>query len=718
MIKMNPDDWRADLPPSRLALGGATGAIVFATGVRPTGNPVIDLIETVVAITVVVVIGARAPWWMLVVAAGVAGAVGLSVWPVLIAVMAFALAAWVSPVDADAAARADIGAASVSLTLVALSLSELGAFTGASALVGIVVGLLLILGGLAAVTPVIRRRVLVAGSLAAVAAVAGTALLVYATDGARDDLRAGVDHARSAARSVADLEADTAADEMRSAADDLDSANARIDAWWTQPARLVPIVAQHRAAGADLTAEVAVQLDAAARDLEAMSLDRLQVVDGVIDIAAVRSLAEPVDRFAERIDRLGALTDEVDSVWLVPPVKDRLDEVDDELVDMAPQLDRAQLALDSLPGMLGEEEARRYLLLFTTPSEARGLGGFIGNYAVASVDGGQVRVDQAGRRSELELTAATAGVVLDGPPGLVSTYGKFGLGGDGEPVGSRSWSNLTLEPDWPSFASAAHQLYNDSHVDEVDGVIVMDPFVLGQLSTYTGPVETGDGQRLVGEDLVDYILIGQYASDQRLDELETLSAQLIDDFLGASLPKPRQLARDFEPLVDEQRLLVWAADETEQGMLAEVGVGDGLPDPTGRDAFSLALNNSGGNKIDAFLERTVSFDRADGVVRATVELHNTAPASGYTDYVIGNLVGLPTGTSLLYLVAYTSEQVEVATVGGEPVAIERGSDLAWSTSAQYVELGPGERTVVVYEFPVRALESAILERLQPLASRE
>ncbi|TDT15621.1 uncharacterized protein DUF4012 [Ilumatobacter fluminis] len=710
--------WQADAPLGRVALGLVAGLVVFATGVRPTGNVVIDLIETVIAVAVVVVVGARAPWWMLVAAAGIAGAVGLSVWPILVAVMAFALAAWVSPVDADAAARADVGAFSVSLTMVSFSLSELDIVTGASAMVGIGTGLALIVGGLGSLTAFVRKRLLVVGGVAVAVAVAGTAALGVAANGARDDLGSGVDNARAAARQAADLEADAAADDMRTAASDLEAANERIDAWWTQPARLVPIVAQHRTAAADLTEEVSDQLDAAADDLEDMSLDRLQVVDGAVDIDALRMLAEPVERFAERIDRLGTLADEVDSVWLAPPVKDKLDEVDDELVDLGPQLDRAQLALESLPAMLGENEARRYLLLFTTPSEARGLGGFIGNYAIVSIDDGRLRVDEAGRRSELERVAVEAEVVIDGPPGLLATYGKFGLGGDGEPVGPRSWSNLTLEPDWPSFASAAHQLYNDANDDDVHGVVVMDPYVLGQLSEYTGPVETNDGQRLEGDELVDYILLGQYASEQRLDELETLSTQLVDAFLDSSLPKPRRLARDFEPLVDEQRLLVWAADETEQAMLVEVGVGDGLPDPTGRDAFTLALNNSGGNKIDAFLEREVTLERAGDVVRATVELTNEAPTDGYTDYVIGNLSGLPTGTSRLYLVAYTSDQVDTATVDGAPAAIERGDELGWSTSAHYVVLGPGERTEVVYEFPARSTDSAILERLQPLATRE
>lgn len=718
-----PAAFRHDAPPARVAIAGVAGVAVALTGVSPTGNVVVDAVQTVLGVAVVVLVGARAPWWLLVAAAGIAGAVGLSVWPVVVAVAAFALAAWISPLDHDTAARADLGAVSVALTLLALASSDLDAFTGASAIAGIGVALALVVGGLPSLCRTTRRPLLVGMGVVVLVAVAATGAVAYAALGARDDLRAGVDRAREAARLTADLESEAGSAEMRGAADALAAANGRLGAWYTRPARLVPIIAQHHRAGADLTGEVAEQLDAAAADLAEISLDGLQVSGGAIDVDAVESLASPVVRFGDRIDRLVRLVDEVDSPWLVSAVRTRLDELDAELAELLPRLDDAELAVEVLPEMLGRDEPQRYLVLFTTPSEARGLGGFIGNYAVLSIDDGRIAVAATGRRSELEEAAVDAGASLSGPPGLLTTYGKFGLGGvDGEPVGPRSWSNLTLEPDWPTFATAAHELFNESHPEPVDGVVVMDPWVLGQLSAYTGPVETSDGRMLGGRELVDHLLLGQYASESRLDELEVLSARLLDAFLRTTLPGPRQLARELEPLIDEQRLRVWSPDADEQELLASVGVGDGLPDLTESDAFALAINNAAASKIDAFLRTTTDVRHVDGpdgpIVQATIELHNTAPGEGYTDYVIGNLLGLPAGTSRLYLVGYASALVDTVTVDGEPVPVERFDDGGWQTAAHYVELGPGERTTVVYEFPARAAGSAILERRQPLAARE
>ena len=70
------------------------------------------------------------------------------------------------------------------------------------------------------------------------------------------------------------------------------------------------------------------------------------------------------------------------------------------------------------------------------------------------------------------------------------------------------------------------------------------------------------------------------------------------------------------------------------------------------------MSNGGGNKIDHFLQRRASYETstdASGETTATLrlELTNNAPAEGYPRYVIGNLVGLPAGTSRLYVSFYS-----------------------------------------------------------------
>ena len=675
------------------------------------------------AVTLVVIVGARTPWWLLLAVAGVAGAVGLWWLPVVLGALAFVFGAWISPIDTATTVHADIGAVSVALAVVAFSFSRLDGFTGLSALIGVGSCVLLIFGGFWALQPGVRRAL--SYGLAATAGVTVLASLVMTVAGlsVRDELRAGTEHARQGARLAADLEADEASEAMADAATDFRAAHGRLDAWWTQPARLVPVVAQHRSAGAGLAGELADQLAAAADDLTEIDLDRLRVSDGAIDLDAIRDLAEPVGRFAERFDRLEEVAADAESVWLVDRVRRKLDELDDELLDLAPKVDDAVIAVDLLPDMLGGDGRRSYLVL--RPLCPRRASRRVHR---------QLR-DRRRRRRETRLRRARGGVLnLKSPLGRpgselslsddqVDVYGKYGLGDEaGDPVGDRSWSNLTLMPDFEAFAPVAHELYNVSGFDPVDGVVVADPYVLGQLTEYSGLVETLDGSNLSGDELVDYLLLGQYAFGDRLDALDVLSERIIEGFLGADLPRPIRLAREMGPLVDEQRLLVWTDRPAEADLLDSLGIGSGLPDLDDADVFVLGINNAAGNKLDVFLQSSIDVERVDTetgpVVRATVELHNTAPTDGFADYVIGNLLDLPTGTHRLLLMVYASDTVAEATLDGETVFLDIGRDGDWHVGEHFVVLAPDERATIVYEVAARHPGDDILQRLQPMVRRD
>jgi hypothetical protein len=707
----------------RLIVALAAGVAVFLGGARPTGMAVVDLVECVVGVAVVVLVGSRAPWWMLLGAAGLAGSIGLAWQPVVVAAAAFVFAAWISPIDASTRVRADVGAATVALITISFSIGHLDGPTGVSALLGVGSCLALVIGGWKHLEPVARRPLAITVAAVVVGAAAASVAMFIAGLEVREPLRAGTAHAREGARLTADLDAEAAGDEMASAAEEFGEAHGLLDAWWTQPARLVPIVAQHRSAGVELASELADQLDAAAGDLSAIDLERLRVDGGAIDLEAIRDLAAPVGRFADRFDRLEEVAAEADSAWLVDRVRDKLDELDDELLALAPQVDDAVTAVELLPDMLGGDGTRSYLLLLTTPSEARSLGGFIGNYALVTVDDGRMQFVRAGRRSELEAAAEAAEVRVSLPAGLADVVGDFGLGGsEGEPVGSRSWSNLTIIADWPSFAPAALELYNESGFEPVDGVVVVDPYVLGQLSRYSGPVETRDGDLLQGDALVSYLLLGQYDSDDRIDALDVLAERIITAFLDSTLPPPIQLARDFGWLIDEQRLLVWTDRPAEAELIESVGVGAGLPDPSAADAFALGLNNAAGNKLDAFLQTTIEVEHVEGpegpIVRATIHLHNAAPTEGYPDYVIGNLLDLPTGTHRVILHAYASGPIDDSTLNGEQIPINVVRHRDWHVGELIVNLEPGATTSIVFDFDARHPDDDILVRHQPMVRRD
>ena len=178
---------------------------------------------------------------------------------------------------------------------------------------------------------------------------------------------------------------------------------------------------------------------------------------------------------------------------------------------------------------------------------------------------------------------------------------------------------------------------------------------------------------------------------------------------------------------------MWTDDVDEQALLDTTGLLGAIPDLGADGGFSVSVNNVGQSKIDVFLERTVDArleDDADGLSRlvADVSLTNGAPAEGLPTYVIGNGLGLPEGTSAMFVTFYGPAGLDKVTRDGEVIAVSSETEAGWGAYGFYDELGPGETARYRLEFlptdPTQSSESSAMgdEDLsvwwQPLARRE
>ncbi len=164
----------------------------------------------------------------------------------------------------------------------------------------------------------------------------------------------------------------------------------------------------------------------------------------------------------------------------MPPLRDKVDSLQAEGRQAEPDATLAASAVRVGPGMLGGDGPRRYLVLFTTPAEQRGLGGFIGAYGELTADHGGLHLTRSGPIDDL-ITAVKPGIrVLHAPRDYVDRYG----GDDPQDY----LQDLTLSPDFPSVASVAADLYWQHVHRRVDGVLLLDPYGLAALLRLTGPV--------------------------------------------------------------------------------------------------------------------------------------------------------------------------------------------------------------------------------------
>jgi hypothetical protein len=515
------------------------------------------------------------------------------------------------------------------------------------------------------------------------------------------DLTSGfraVDQGMAAARAADD---DQAAEQLSLAATSLGNADGTLSSWFVAPATALPVIGPNIAAVGSLASEASDVAEVSAMAANEADVDALKFVDGRLDPAAVEAMGEPLLRVRAALEALTTEVDDARSPWLVRPVAGRIDELDQRLDDALPEADTALKAVSIAPQLLGADGPQRYLVLFTTPVEARGRTGFPGNYAELVVDDGKLSMPVFGRISELEEAGLGSGRTLTHPPDLVARYERFGV--------AETWRNLTMTPDFPSLAVAVAELYPQSGGQPINGVLSVDPAGLAAIMRYTGPIEVPGREPLTAENTEQFLLFDQYVefetdNEERVQLLDNIAETTFDRLTTADLPGPRALSNELDPIVDGGHIQFTTLSFDSFGVLSEVGVTGLLAPPEeGADSVTVTTANAGGSKIDLYLSRRerydVVWDPATGQVTGTltVTLENTSPAGGRPAYVIGNAVGLPLGTNRSFVSIYSPFQLDAARLGGQPLPVQSEVELGRNVYSTFVDIPPGQSVEIALD---------------------
>ena len=705
----------------RFAAGAALVAACLAlmAPASPTGSPIADGIVVAFAAAGVTWSSASAPWWAVATACGISAAIALDPIVATVAFLGFLAGLHVGVVRRnDGVIRSVAGAVAVNTLL----WSELEGFFGLSAIIGIATCSALVLLGARRRPSRIRRAAWqtlgVVGGIGVIAVVGAG----VAGAGARGDLSSAASTARAAVSALNSGDYDGAAALFDDSSRRFDAGARKLDSVIATPAQLAPGLAQNVDAGRTLAVVAADATATASEALREIDIAALTLNDGRIDVDAVAAVEGPLLEVERSLVALEAATDRVQSPWLVEPLQDQLDTLEEEIAENVPRLQNSIDAVRLAPGLLGADGERRYLVLFTSPAEARGTAGFFGNWAELVAERGELRVDDFGRTRELNAAVRENGSDCDGcSEEFLTYYGDYGFTtGPAGSVGDVPWSNITSPTHFPHAAEAAVSLYPDSGGRRIDGVIAMDPYVLAELMRYTGSIEVPElDVTVAAADAAEFLLADQYelanASTVRADALETLGLAAITRFLTADLPDPAQLADDFGPLVDDRRLLMWTTVPAERGFLARNGLLGDLPalDPTD-GGFTVTATNGSANKIETFLERNVTVTEQTGPggqrqLVADVTFTNGAPTSGLPDYVIGNTVGLPPGSSRLIVTFFGASTVGEITADGDPLPVASMTEAGWSGYRTSVDLLAGETVSYRLAFDLGADDDATFD---------
>ncbi len=682
-----------------LAVAAAIGGAL--AGCHPTGTPIVDPLETALfaaAMTVIVSRSSRGTWLVV----GV-GAVLLSRTWLLLPAMATMGVAFASVFPRRSHRR--LGALVGSIGSQVMLRWPPALFHGFPSLVA---GGLVVLCGVSAYRrsrSQVQRRVRKVVAGLALAAVVLCMPLAISTLLVRTEVAQGQHATRVAIDDISGGTSGSASALLATAAKDLNGSSAATGGWWTLGARLIPVASQHARLVAGATGIAARVAIVGSKQASALDYHRLDYRNGSVDLAAMRAMAGPAAVLSGQLSVANRQLGGLESPWLVGPVQAPFARVREEVRQAASNASLAVQAAAVLPDILGGAGPRHYFVAFMTPSESRGLDGFIGSFGVLTADGGHVALTRSGPIADIESALPPGGAKLTGPVDYLARYGAFQPGVFPQDV--------TYSPDLPSVSAVLAQLYPQAGGTSIDGVLAIDPYGLAALLNFTGPIDVpGLPVPLTSANAARVLLTQQYTSFDagatpqdaaRHDFLQSSLRVAFNKLVGGSLPGPRALAQDLAGPVAQGRVGFWSMHPSEQPLLRRIGVDGSFPQAQSSDVLAVTTQNAGNNKIDAYLHTgindAVTVDPGNGSVtsQVTVTLKNDATSTGLPPVVIDSPAspGLPPGTNRTWLTVYSPLALAGLTMDGRPATATSGSELGIHAYSAYIDVPPKGQSEVV-----------------------
>ena len=566
---------------------------------------------------------------------------------------------------------------------------------------------------LAASSPTVRRSALLGSILLGAFVTAATAMAVLVGLSASRPVGEALDAARSGVSSTRAGEQQQAAASFASAGVEFSTALDRLESPWTIPARLVPVLGANIGAVESTVSDGAMLATSAHDALLAAPYEQIRLNGEGIDLDQVATMQAPVAELTAQVQAVQDSLASIDRTWLVPQISSRVDRFAEQVDDIEPQLATAQQALTVLPSLLGGTSTRTYLVAFTTESESRFLGGFVGSYALLTADRGRLTLERSESVGTLNRRLGPD-VSYVASTDFKNLYDRF------EPqMFAQNWS---ASPDLPSNASMIEQLFAHATGVRIDGVLVIDPDGLAGLLKLTGPIRVaGIKKPLTSANAAQYLFHDQYLEfvgqvDQRRDQLAEVAQTAFDELLQSPRTSFREVSDALGPEVDGGHIMFSVFDPADQEFLDHLGLTGRFEAPSDAAMFSFRNAASFANKIDYFLHRSFTYETTIDPVTGrldtdvTITLRNDSPSSGLPAYVIGNENGDPDGTNGMYFSIYTNLQVTSSTLDGDEVDLFLQADRGLRVYSKGITIPPGgtrtlrlllEGTVPVTEAGIR-----------------
>jgi hypothetical protein len=477
---------------------------------------------------------------------------------------------------------------------------------------------------------------------------------------------------------------------------DFATASGRLGAWWADPAELVPGVRQHLLA-LRAAASVGNEVSASGLALDP-DLDLHSVGFGPAVLTRLSRLSAGLAATSTVLLHAEHQLASAQSGWLISPVETRLTSALSTVRRAQHDVALGTDGVNAARALLGGNGPHRYFLAVETEAELRGNGGILGNYGVLSAKAGQLHLVTFGRDTDLNAAGDPATRHLTGPASFLARYGNL------EP--QTYWQNVLASPDFPSDASVIEQLYPQSGGTPVNGVIAVDPAGLAALLSIVGPISVPSWPvPITSANATQVLLHTQYdtlSGSSRVNFLGEVAAATWQRLNGTKLPGLSTLARVLGSTIADKHLMFSSTDSKIENDLKALGAAGSMSRAPGSDFLAVTNENTGGNKIDYYLRRSISYTVSlqpathSFTGEVAVTLQNLAPATGQPAYVIGSVTSssAPEGVNDTYVSIYTPWQYTLAFLNGKKWLMQSGQEAGLDVYSTSLSIPPGGTATV------------------------
>jgi hypothetical protein len=252
-------------------------------------------------------------------------------------------------------------------------------------------------------------------------------------------------------------------------------------------------------------------------------------------------------------------------------------------------------------------------------------------------------------------------------------------------------------------------MYRQTTRDRIDGVIAADPLAVAEILRVTGPIQAGgawlDADNVAEETLVRAYVRYETDNDARRAFLDEVARASFEAFRRTLATKPVELIRNLGTAARGRHVQVYVDDPAGQRAVTGLGLNGSAVAPTTGDYLMPVGVNAGGNKLDAFLRRTVRWRvrlSEEGAARATAgfTLANDGPSSGLPRYIIGPYdsdyqAGQNEQIATLYVAG--GYGFTKATLDGQPSGAEAQADFGGLALTQQVGVQAKSTVTLGYE---------------------